>query len=398
MKPLVTQSSVKQHYFSLFFREIKFIARSKVLSFCLIFYPIIIIIFFTHLFHQGILQQIPVSVVDLDRSTASRALIHKIAATPQIAVSERDSSLYDAKQSLIAKNIYGIIVIPVDYEKKLLSKESPEVTAFYNNQFMSLGSSLQNGYVASLQSLASSYQVQTMTTQGISRKIAEAQLSPIKLETHPLFNPSLSYITTLVNGAVPVIIQILIMLTMVYTLCRDKESAGGISVPMAMASGSYLRYFINKMLPYLLWFFMTSLLFDIILIFVFEVPIRGSLTVLYLGTILFIIAAQLWAAIFTFWLPGKDLNFGGASVFASPAFGFVGLFFPRIAMSWYALAWGAIIPATWFVEIRLDQTIRGHDFPYNLMPLLWLSLIIIVAYLLSVIRIHQLMKKGAKHV
>lgn len=67
-------------------------------------------------------------------------------------------------------------------------------------------------------------------------------------------------------------------------------------------------------------------------------------------------------------------------------------------MSWYALAWGAILPITWYVEVRLDQTIRGHQLPYNLEPLIWMVLIGLVTYPLVVGRMYMLKKKAVRDV
>lgn len=397
MKQRVTQSTVKQHFFSLLFREIRVIFRAKPLAFALFCYPLLVVLFFTYLFQQGVIEQAPITVVDMDRSVASRAVIQKMAAKPEILIARRDNSLFDAKQALLSGEVYGILFIPNDFEKNLLGNNSPEITAFYNQQYMSVGSTLNKGFTQTLAAIIGEYQTETMLKQGVARKIAEEQLSPIKLETHPVFNPTLNYVYTLVNGVVPTLLQILIMMTMVYTIARDKYKAGGIAVPLAMANGSFIRYIINKSLPYLLWFLIAHLILDAVLILFFDLPVRGSLTILYIGTILFIFTAQLWAIFFTLWLPQKVLNYGAASSFSSPAFGFVGLFFPRIAMSWYAIAWGAVLPITWYSEVRQDQTLRGHELPYNLEPLLWMVIIGIVIYLLVALRMH-LLKKGAKRV
>ena len=397
MKNRVTEATVKKNYFSILFRELHILRREKSLFFAVFCYPLLVVLFYSALLSQGTILQASISIVDLDRSVASRALIQDIAATPEIKVVKRDNSLHDAKQSMLSGEVYGIILIPYDYEKHLLGNLSPEVTAFYNNQYMSVGSSLQKGFTQTLLAEVGAYQTETMLAQGYARTIAKEQLSPIKLETHTVFNPTLNYNYTLTNGIVPTLLQILIMMTMVCTVVRDKYKSGGIAVPLAMANGGYVRYIINKILPYFLWFLTVHIILDAILILFYDLPVRGSLLILYAGTALFIVTAQLWAMIFALWMPKKVLNYGAASSFSSPAFGFVGLFFPRIAMSWYAIAWGAVLPITWYVEVRLDQTIRGHELPYNLKPLVWLVLIGLVTYMLVVLRLY-LLKKGAKRV
>ncbi len=397
MKPSVTKKTVREHFFSVLYRELNFIMRAKALLFCLFCYPLLVILFFTYLMNQGIIQQAPITVVDMDRTVASRSLIHDVAAKPEILIARRDDSLYAAKQALLSGEVYGILLIPNDYEKNLLASASPEVTAFYNNQYMSVGSALNKGFSQVLAAVTSNYQKDRLLAQGVAGKIAQEQLSPIKLETHAVFNPTLNYIYTLVNGVVPTLIQILIMLTMVYTMVRDKYKSGGVAVPIAMANGRFNRYLMNKMLPYIVCFFAAHLVLDAVLVLFFDLPLRGSIWILYIGTLLFIITAQLWAIFLTLWLPKRVLNYGAASSFSSPAFGFVGLFFPRIAMGWFAIAWGAILPITWYSEIRLDQTLRGHELPYNLEPLLWLVIIGVVIYLLIMLRL-RMMCKRAKHV
>lgn len=389
--------AVSARYFALLVRELRFIFRDKVLFFALFCYPLVIVFFFTSLLSQGTIQEVPISIVDLDRSVASRSLTQDIEAAPALSIKRRDISLYDAKQAMLSGDIYGIVLIPNEFEKKLLGSLSPEVAAFYNNQYMSLGSSLQRGFGETLMAVISQYQTETMMAQGFARAIAAEQLSPLKVEVHSIFNPTLNYNYTLTNGIVPTLLQILIMMTMVFSMTRDKYKSGGIAVPIAMANGSFVRYLVNKIMPYLVWFLVAHVLLDTVLVIFYDLPIRGSLFVLYLGTALFIVVAQLWAIFFALWLPKKVLNYGAASSFSSPAFGFVGLFFPRIAMSWFAYAWGALLPVTWFVEIRLDQTIRGHEFPYNLEPHLWLAILGIVMFLLVIIRM-QMLSKGAKHV
>ena len=190
MKNRVTEATVKQHYFSILYREMTLIFREKGLFFALFCYPLLVVIFYTVLLSQGTILQMPVSVVDMDRSVASRALIQDLAAKPEILIAARDTSLYDAKQRLVSQDVYGIVYIPSDFEKLMLVNESPQVAAFYNNQYMSVGSVLQNGFTVALTAVLGKYQTETVLKQGIARPIAAQQLSPIRLETHTVFNPT----------------------------------------------------------------------------------------------------------------------------------------------------------------------------------------------------------------
>jgi ABC-2 type transport system permease protein len=63
------------------------------------------------------------------------------------------------------------------------------------------------------------------------------------------------------------------------------------------------------------------------------------------------------------------------AVVTAPAFGFMGLGFPREAMSWLAQVWSALIPGTWYVQLRIDQSLRATPVEISVWPVLWLALI-----------------------
>jgi ABC-2 type transport system permease protein len=55
----------------------------------------------------------------------------------------------------------------------------------------------------------------------------------------------------------------------------------------------------------------------------------------------------------------------------------MGLGFPREAMSTVAQAWGALIPGTWYVQLRIDQSLRATPVEISVWPVLWLALIVL---------------------
>src|SRR5262249_16469408 len=59
-----------------------------------------------------------------------------------------------------------------------------------------------------------------------------------------------------------------------------------------------------------------------------------------------------------------------ATLLTAPAFGFMGIGFPRIGMNDFAEAWGALLPGTWYLMARIDQTIRGTPGDLSWKPVL----------------------------
>ena len=66
---------------------------------------------------------LPVAVVDEDHSDVSRELVRLLDSAPKVAVVGYDS-LPQAKRDLAWRELYAIIVIPLNFEKRLLRGEA----------------------------------------------------------------------------------------------------------------------------------------------------------------------------------------------------------------------------------------------------------------------------------
>ena len=66
------------------------------------------------------------------------------------------------------------------------------------------------------------------------------------------------------------------------------------------------------------------------------------------------------------------------TLLTSPAFGFMGIGFPRLAMNAFAYGWGALMPGTWYLSARIDQTVRGTP-----LDLSWKPVLILLAFVVA---------------
>ena len=74
-------------------------------------------------YKNEVLRDVPVAVVDNSRTPSSRQLIRSFDATPNVDVVYKPASLDEAKKLFLERKVNGIIVIPGDYEKKLMRTE-----------------------------------------------------------------------------------------------------------------------------------------------------------------------------------------------------------------------------------------------------------------------------------
>jgi ABC-2 type transport system permease protein len=78
------------------------------------------------------------------------------------------------------------------------------------------------------------------------------------------------------------------------------------------------------------------------------------------------------------------------TLLTAPAFGFMGVGFPRIGMNAFAYDWGAGLPGTWYLMSRIDQTIRGTPVELSMKPILVLLAFVIGLTTLAAFRLESM--------
>jgi ABC-2 type transport system permease protein len=73
----------------------------------------------------------------------------------------------------------------------------------------------------------------------------------------------------------------------------------------------------------------------------------------------------------------------------------MGISFPRFGMNLFSQWWGALLPGTWFLTLRIDQTVRGTPLDLSLKPLVILGFFVLVPALLLLLRLEAL-RRGSK--
>ncbi len=66
---------------------------------------------------KPVLWDLPVAVINQDHSPASYALIRSLDATPKLSLKGYDN-LDEARHDMIMRELFAIIIIPTDFEKK----------------------------------------------------------------------------------------------------------------------------------------------------------------------------------------------------------------------------------------------------------------------------------------
>lgn len=370
-------------------REFELLLRRPVLLGLVVLLPVLMIALLTGIFHTGIPTGMAVAVVDLDRSDLSRSITRMLDAAPEVQVTHQALSLSEARALIVSGAVRGAVWLPSGLERDITRGERPEIVTFYDNQHMSAGSMVARGARGGVDTALASLRLSIRQDQGVAPAQAQTALQPIPLQTHALFNPAFDYVHFLLAALVPTVLQILAAAGTAYAISLD-FGPGRDPRGLVRQAGGLLPAMLGKILPYTALFLLILGLSDVVLYGWLGVPLRGSLPLMAAGAALFVLAAQLIGALA--FVATRDMGTAASiiAVITAPAFGFMGLGFPRQAMSWVAQGWSALIPGTWYVQLRIDQSLRGTPVEISVWPVLWLALIALVLGALTLAQLARL--------
>ncbi|SDW50643.1 ABC transporter permease [Paracoccus sanguinis] len=362
-------------------RELTLIARHPALALLTTILPLVLLALLAAVFLQGTPTGLPVAVVDLDRTETSRSLSRLLDATPEL-VTRPALGLAEASDAIRRGEARATVLIPAEFERDLLDRRRPEVVLFYDNQHMTAGAVAARGARSAINGFTAGAQMGMLRAQGAAPHAVAALVQPIPIQIHPLFNPAFSYIDFLLSALVPALVQIMAAAAVTFALALDfarpSPDAPSPFPALLAAGGGVVPVMLGKLIPYALIFGTVIALADLVLFGILGVPLRGSVAILAAGTALFILSALLFGAV-AFSL-ARD--FGSAISFVAmvmaPAFGYMGIGFPRDAMPPFAQVWSSVLPGTWYLELRIDQTLRATPVELALTPLLALLAIVAV--------------------
>lgn len=377
-----------------FWREIGWLRRRPTLLLMTTVIPVAILALLSLVFNEGFATRLPVGVIDLDRSELSRSIIRTLDATPDAEVAEQVTDLAEGSRMIRAGRIYGLLLLPNNLERDVLAGRRPEVVFFYNSQMLTAGNLVLRGVNAAIPSVSAGIRLSLRRAQGQPIDIARAQLQPLPVQVNPLFNPTLSYVFFLLAALLPSVLQIVVATTSAYSVGLDVESRYRLRA-LQRLGGGLLPAMAGKMLPYTLLFLVVFGMADAVLFGLFGLPLEGSRLMLIAAAVLFILACQLAGALLALVLKSMASAVSMATLVTAPAFGLMGIGFPRFGMNLFSWWWGALLPGTWFLTLRIDQTIRGAPVAFSVKPLLVLAAFVVVLGGLTVLYLEILRRRVA---
>lgn len=343
---------------------------------CMVVAPLVCYIFFTTLMDSGLPINMPVGVVDMDRTATSRQITRNLDAFEQTAVVAHYGDVSDARVAMQRGEIYGFYYIPDGTSAKAQASRQPKVSFYTNNTLLIAGSLLYKD-MKMMSELASGAAARSqLYARGATERQAMAFLQPIVIDTHPLGNPWLNYSVYLNNTFAPGVLMLLIFMITVYSIgveIKDRSARGWLRT----GNNSIWISLVGKLLPHTAVFFLMGILYNVYLYGYLHFPCNSGILPMLLATLFFILASQGMGVLMIGVLPTLRLGLSFASLWGVLSFSMCGLSFPAMAMHPVLQALANLFPLRHYFLIYVDQALNGYPMIYS-----WTNYVALLAFIM----------------
>lgn len=192
---------------NIFTRELKLIGRDNgvMLIFCFagLVYPLL----YNWIYHDGVVDEMPVAVVDNSRGSYSRRYVQKFDATRECAIAYDCVSMAEAEELMKEQKVHGILYIPSDFDSRLALGEQATLSTYAD---MSTFLYYKNMTIASnLVMLDEVHQIQAehYAAKGFTGQDAVQLIEPVQYDDARLYNPNISFTMFFIYMALMMILQ-----------------------------------------------------------------------------------------------------------------------------------------------------------------------------------------------
>jgi ABC-2 type transport system permease protein len=339
-------------------KELRQISRDRRLLPMLIVAPIIQLMIFGHAVSFDI-DRIDVAICDLDRSAESRALARRLAADGTFHPVAPGDDCTRPEQALLDGRADAAVLLPAGLGRDLAAGRPAEVQVLVDGTNPTIGRFASLATQAFVESRAAELrrerQAVLRAAQGFERP-----LSTLAVQSRLFYNPRMQSAIYMVPGVAAMLLLLVTTVGTAMGIARERELGTLEQVMVTPLRPSEL--ILGKVIPFALVGLLDVVVALVVASWMFDVPIRGSLLVVFAGTVLYLLST-VGLGLFISTISGSQQQAFMAGFFVMmPAILLSGFMTPVENMpDWLQpIAW--INPVRYYVEVLRGALLKAADF------------------------------------
>jgi ABC-2 type transport system permease protein len=288
-------------------------------------------------------------IMDQAQDAASRQIISKIEASQYFEVDKTVRSNQEMKEALKQGDIRMAVIFPANFNYDLVHQNDARIQVIADATDPNNATTLTS-YISSI---IQDYQADFNKTNNIPYRI-----SP---EIRYLYNPELKGAPNYVPGVMALVLMLVCVMMTAVSIVKEKET--GTMEILLVSPFSPLKIIVAKAVPYLILSLVNVVTILLLSVFVLDLPINGSILLLFAESTLFIITCL----VIGIFISVKTNTMQVAMLISLmgmmlPTILFSGFMFPIENMPLPLQVISNVIPAKWYYIIVKDIMIKGLGF------------------------------------
>ncbi len=287
------------------------------------------------------LYEAPIAIVQESRDAATEALAAQFDASRAFNIVLRANDRREATAALQQGRVWAALIVPPDYARRLERGDAPIQL-------------LLDGVDANTARLVRNYAL-ALVNDDLQR---QGNQPPIRIEDRTWFNETKESRLAIIPGVIAMVMAVIGAMMTSLTIAREMEQGNLVMLRTTPLTRS--EFLLGKLAPYLLIGLLDVVIAAAVAVWVFEVPLRGSLPALLLLSLLFLLVVMLQGALISI-NAGNQLLASQMAMVSTflPAFLLSGFIFAIENMPTALQYLTLIVPARYYIALARALFLKG---------------------------------------
>ena len=372
-----------RRFFAIMKKEFIHIKRDKISLRIALLMPVMLMLLFGYAVNTEV-DNIKTAVLDRSKTQESRQYIEKFSASGYFNITDYIFSEDELAELIDTGAVRAAIIIPERFAVDINKNDNPDVEIIVDGSDPTTARTALSSGVMVSENYSLNLRNKFMDKTGISNSLS---LPGVKVNVKTRYNPNLETKKFTIPGLLGVIMQNITVLLTAFAFVREKES--GTIEQLMVTPVRAVEIITAKMLPFILIGMVGFFASLAICIFWFKINIVGSVTLLILLGLLFVICSLSLGMLISTFAQNQTQAMLGSIIILLPSIILTGFIFPREAMPPFVSSIGSVIPLTYFVNILRGIVLKGSNFSQLLPQVIPLALITVILLTVASLRVRK---------
>jgi ABC-2 type transport system permease protein len=359
-------------FWPMLWKEFIQMRRDRITFAMILLLPAIQLVLFGYAIQTDV-RHLKTVVLDESRTAESRALETVIANTGNFDIVAHVSNRDAIRDAIESGEVTAALIIPPDYARDIARGHTAMAQMIVDAADPQSSSAAISG---------AQLAAQARSTQLLSERFRLEV--PIDMRVRPWYNPAQRSATFIVPGVIGILLTITLTLITSTAIVRERERGTLeqlIVTPIGKAS-----LMLGKIVPFVFVGYVQMTVILLLGKLLFDIPIRGSLPLLYLLTVPFVVASLGVGLLVSTVARSQAQAMQMSFFFMLPNILLSGYIFPRMAMPLPAQWIGLVLPLTYYLKILRGVLLKGIGIGQLWRPEASMTLIAVLLFTISVRR------------